>query len=456
MPEETNQTISEQPAAQTATSSDNGLNTRYVAYKMLVEVLGKKAPLDQTLSRHVEFNALEGRERGLARMIVATALRRKNQIDTLIQKAQVQKPGDKVQELRPTNIYFILYTGIAQLLFMDVPDHAAVDVTVRLTEHLKMPRQKGLINALLRRIGRDGQKWLEGMDEVQANMPQWLLEQWVKDYGLKSAAKIAENSLKEASTDITVKGDFEQWRDALEADILPTKSLRLREGGNITLLEGFEAGHWWVQDASAALPAKLFGDLKGKTVIDLCAAPGGKTAQLANAGANVIALDRSAKRMERLAENMERLGFEDTVEVAIGDGSLWLPPEPVDAVLLDAPCSATGTIRRHPDVMHLKTGHDVTRLGDLQGRLLENSAKMVKSGGVIIYCTCSLQKIEGEIQIEKFLENNTDFTRQVITADEVGGLTGLVTPEGDVRILPFHLSDKGGMDGFYIARLVKK
>ena len=438
-----------------AQNTDNGLHTRYVAYKMLVEVLGKKAPLDQTLSRHVEFNALEGRERGLARMIVATALRRKNQIDTLIEKAQIQKPGDKAQELRPMNIYFILYTGIAQLLYMDVPDHAAVDVTVRLTEHLKMPRQKGLINALLRRIGRDGQKWLDGMDVVQSTMPQWLLEQWIKDYGLNEAAQIAEACLKEASTDITVKGDFEQWRDTLEADILPTKSLRLKEGGNITLLEGFEGGHWWVQDASAALPAKLFGALKDKKVIDLCAAPGGKTAQLANAGAQVIALDRSAKRMERLAENMDRLGFDEMVEVAIGDGALWQPPEPVDAVLLDAPCSATGTIRRHPDVMHLKTGHDVKRLGDLQGRLLENSAKMVKSGGVIIYCTCSLQKIEGERQIEQFLKNNSDFARQPIMADEVGGLKDLITPEGDVRILPYHLSDKGGMDGFYVVRLVK-
>ena len=430
--------------------TDKGLHTRFVAYMMLVEVLGKKAPLDQTLSRHKEFNELEGRERGLARMIVATVLRHKGTMDKLIAKAQ-----DKPQELRPSSIYYVLYTGLAQLMYMDVPDHAAVDVTVRLAEKLQMVRQKGLINALLRRTGREGKEWMAGLDPVHTNTPQWLLEQWIKDYGLTEAANIATASLVEASTDITVKSDVNEWAEKLDAKMLATGSIRRSEGGNITLLEGFEEGAWWIQDASAALPAKLLGDLSGKTVIDLCAAPGGKTAQLANVGANVIALDRSAKRMERLFENMERLGFEDTVEVVIGDGAMWQPSEPVDAVLLDAPCSATGTIRRHPDVMHLKTGHDITRLGALQARLLENTAKMVKSGGIIIYCTCSLQKAEGEIQIEEFLKTHSEFARKPIEADEVGDMSEIITADGDVRVLPYHMQDKGGMDGFYIARLAK-
>jgi len=384
-------------------SDDNGLYTRQVAYKILVEVLGKKAPLDQTLARHKDFNILEGRERNLARMIVATVLRRKGQMDTLIEKAQ-----DKKQELRPSTIYYLLYVGIAQLLFMDVPDHAAVDVTVRLTEAEKMERQKGLINALLRRIGREGKGWLANMDEAQTNIPQWLLEQWVKDYGLTDAAKIAQASLTEAKTDITLKDHKEHWVETLDSTMLPTGSLRRHGGGSVIDLEGFNDGAWWVQDASAAIPARLFGDIKDKTVIDLCAAPGGKTSQLAAQGAQVIAL--------------------------------------------------TGTLRRHPDVMHLKSGHDVSRLGDLQTRLLDNTAKMIKPDGMIIYCTCSLQKSEGEGQVGQFLTNNEGFVRKPITADEVGGLSELITKEGDVRILPYHLADLGdlgGMDGFYVARLVK-
>ena len=438
-------------------SDDNGLYTRQVAYKLLVEVLGKKAPLDQTLARHKDFNILEGRERNLARMIVATVLRRKGQMDALIEKAQ-----DKKQELRPSSIYYLLYVGIAQLLFMDVPDHAAVDVTVRLTEAEKMDRQKGLINALLRRIGREGKDWLANMDAVQTNIPQWLLEQWVKDYGLTEAAKIAQASLSEAKTDITLKEYKESkkshWAETLEGTMLPTGSLRRHGGGSVIDLEGFNDGAWWVQDASAAIPAKLFGDINGKTVIDLCAAPGGKTSQLAAQGAQVIALDRSSKRMERLTENMARMGFKQSVEIAIGDGAIWLPPEPVDAVLLDAPCSATGTLRRHPDVMHLKSGHDVSRLGDLQTRLLDNAAKMIKPDGMIIYCTCSLQKSEGEQQVDQFLANNEGFARKPITADEVGGLSEMITKDGDLRILPHYLAelgDLGGMDGFYVARLVK-
>ena len=269
---------------------------------------------------------------------------------------------------------------------------------------------------------------------------------------------IRDRSLTEAKTDITLKEHKEHWAETLDGIMLPTESLRRHGGGSVIDLEGFNDGAWWVQDASAAIPAKLFGDINGKTVIDLCAAPGGKTSQLAAQGAQVIALDRSSKRMERLTENMARMGFKQSVEVAIGDGAIWLPPEPVDAVLLDAPCSATGTLRRHPDVMHLKSGHDVSRLGDLQTRLLDNAAKMIKPDGMIIYCTCSLQKSEGEQQVDQFLANNEGFARKPIAADEVGGLSEMITKDGDLRILPHYLAelgDLGGMDGFYVARLVK-
>jgi len=211
-----------------------------------------------------------------------------------------------------------------------------------------------------------------------------------------------------------------------------------------------------VQDASAALPVHLLGnDLTGKKIIDLCAAPGGKTAQLAARGAEVTALDRSAKRLEILKENIARLQFDSAVDVVVGDGSVWQPVEPVDVVLLDAPCSATGTIRRHPDILHLKTDKDVAQLRGIQMRLLENSALMLKSGGTLIYCTCSLQKSEGEEQVDQFLTKHPEFTRAPISAAEVGNIDTLVSDQGDARVLPFHLAPHGGMDGFYVARLIK-
>ena len=432
-------------------SDDKGLMTRQIAYYILLEVLEKKHPLDQVLARREDFNTLaESRDRNFIRMLVSTALRRKGQMDALIKKAQ-----DKPQELKPTKIYFLLYVGITQLLWMEVADHAAVDVTVRLTEAEGMMKQKGLVNALLRRIGREGKAWLEKLDFVQSNIAPWLLEQWVKDYGLVEAEKISKHSLVEAKTDISLKDSSPEWVEKLGGKMLATGSLRLDKSGGITNLEGFEEGAWWVQDASAAIPARLFGDVTDKTVIDLCAAPGGKTAQLAAQGANVIAVDRSSKRMVRLKENMARLGFEDKVEVAIGDGAVWLPPEPVDAVLLDAPCSATGTLRRHPDVMHLKSMTDVESLEKLQVRLLDHATQMIKAGGMIIYCTCSLQKSEGEAQVEAFLTRHDDFKRQPITADEIGGLSEVITSHGDLRIFPYHMENEGGMDGFFVARLVK-
>jgi len=304
----------------------------------------------------------------------------------------------------------------------------------------------------------EGQEWVKKQDAVQMNMPSWLLRQWIDDYGLSGAAEIAQGSLAEAPTDISIKNQNEEnyWAGELDASVLPTGSLRRSGGGNVTDLKGFDDGAWWVQDASAALPAKVLGDISGKTVIDLCAAPGGKTAQLAAGGAQVIAVDRSAKRLATLKENMDRLQLADHVEVVASDGGVWQPPAPVDVVLLDAPCTATGMIRRHPDVMHLKGERDLAQLCDLQSRLLNNAAAMVKAGGMLVYCTCSLQKAEGEQQINTFLLSHSDFERKPISAREIGGLEDLVTADGDLRVLPYHLAPQGGMDGFYVARLIKK
>lgn len=431
----------------------SGLETRQIAYQILVEVLLRKNPLDQVLSRHQGFHDLDGRERNLARMLVSTVLRRKGQLDDLIRRAL-----NKGQELHPQQLPLILYLGVCQIMFMDVPDHAAVDTSVQLAEQEGMTRQKGLVNAVLRRLASEGKKWPVDQDEVTLNFPSWLLQQWTTDYDDKIAYDIALASLSEADTDITVKNSAEKvyWAGELESSVvLPTGSVRKRGGGNITDMKGFTEGAWWVQDAAAALPARLFGDVKGKTIVDLCAAPGGKTAQLASKEAHVYAVDRSAKRLERLKENLTRLDLTERVEVVVGDGSVWQPDRPVDAVLLDAPCTATGTIRRHPDIMHLKTEKDLTQLCDVQSRLLDNAAKILSSGGVLVYCTCSLQKEEGENQIDAFLRNYPDFQRLPVSAEEVGGLDSFVTEKGDLRVFPFHLAPAGGMDGFYAARLQK-
>jgi 16S rRNA (cytosine967-C5)-methyltransferase len=432
--------------------TDNGLYTRAVAYDILCDVLVRKNPLDQVLNRHQAFNELEGRERNLARMLVSTVLRRKGQLDDLLRRAL-----DKGQEIQPQNLAVILYIGICQIIFMDIPDHAAVDTSVTLAEKENLSRQKGLVNAVLRRMTTEGKEWVKKQDEVTVNIPHWLLQYWIADYGLTDAAQIAQASLAEAQTDITVKNQDEKnyWSAELRASVLPTGSLRRASGGNITELLGFAEGAWWVQDASAALPVKLLGNVKDKMIVDLCAAPGGKTAQLAAAGAKTVALDRSAKRLKRLKENLSRLRLEENVEVIVGDGAVWQPPDPVDAVLLDAPCTATGTLRRHPDVMHLKSEKDLQQLQALQTRLLDNAAQMIKPGGMLVYSTCSLQKSEGEQQVESFLQRHPEFQRKPVEAVEIGGVEAIITPEGDLRVLPFHLAPSGGMDGFYAARLIR-
>lgn len=428
------------------------LHARAIALKVLDHVLTRRTPLDQVLEENTELSALPARDRAFVRMIVATTLRRMGQIDDLITKASDGKPAPQ-----PPMLHHLLRMGVAQLMFMNVPDHAAVNTAVQLAENVGLARGKGFVNAILRRLGREGRDWLEAQDEARANVPEWLLKEWVEDYGLREAAEIAQASLAEAPLDITIKdpSKMDYWAEVLQATPLPGGSLRRNAGGNVQDLPGYHDGMWWVQDASATLPARLFGDVKDIEAVDLCAAPGGKTAQLAGAGANVIALDRSITRIKRLDENMRRLRLDRNVLTEAADATVWQPREKVGAVLLDAPCSATGTIRRHPDVLRLKRPDDIVRLCETQARMLDNAASMLLPGGTLIYCTCSLQKAEGERQIDAFLKHNTQMMRKPIAPSEIGNLENAITPQGDVRILPWHLAPHGGMDGFFIARLVR-
>ncbi|PHQ72025.1 MAG: MFS transporter, partial [Sneathiella sp.] len=262
--------------------------------------------------------------------------------------------------------------------------------------------------------------------------------------------KIATAHLTEASLDFSVKSQPAKWAEKLGAVLLPTGSLRRNSGGDISELPGFDDGEWWVQDASARLPALLFGDVKGKTILDSCAAPGGKTAQLANVGAHVIALDRSKARMKRLEENLTRLNL--SANLQIGDAEEFETTESLDGILLDAPCSSTGTLRRHPDVAYLKSQADVDKLTLLQARLLDAASKQLSANGILVYSVCSLQPEEGEQQIAALLSRDQSLKRQPVLAGEIGGAQELINDAGDIRCLPFHM---GGIDGFFAARLVK-
>lgn len=434
-------------------SITDGMAARAAALSVLGQILGRKKMLEAALESEPLFLALDARDRAFTRMLVATALRRRGQLDDLIARAM-----DKGDAPRPETLKWILYLGITQILFMDVADHAAVDTSVTLTAQNDMQGKKGFVNAVLRRIsGSDGRGWLAAQDAAALNIPAWLYTQWVATYGPMRAKDIALASLEEASLDITVRdaAEAEKLRVALAAVMLPTGSLRRPSGGHITALAGFDEGAWWVQDASSAIPARLFGDIKGKKVLDLCAAPGGKTLQLAAMGADVVALDRSASRMSLLSENIRRMGLEGRVKTIVEDGAAWNPREKFTHILLDAPCTATGTIRRHPDLLALKTEKDQTGLLGIQERLLENAARLLDVGGTLIYCTCSLQKAEGEHQVERFLKDHANFRRAAIRREEYGNIEGPVTAGGDVRILPYHLKEQGGMDGFFISRMQK-
>lgn len=441
------------PATQpSGTPSIEGLPARRLSLQLLEEVLTRKQALDYSLENLHGLDVLSGRDRGFVRMLVATTLRRLGQIDDIIEKAL-----DRPDSLKNPTLHHILRMGVTQILFMDVPDHAAVDTAVRLAEENGMGSHKGFVNAVLRTMTRSGKEWLSRQDPARLNTPEWLLKTWIADYGMGPAAEIAMANLAEAPLDLTVKdpADKPYWGNVFKAAELSTGTLRLHGGGNVPELEGYDKGAWWVQDAAAAIPAMLFGPLAGTHVIDLCAAPGGKTMQLAAQGAQVTAVDRSAQRLKKLEGNLARLGMEAPVEIVVSDAAAWRPAEEPQRILVDAPCTATGTIRRNPDILHHKTARDMESLTALQTRILDNAADMLGEGGVLVYCTCSLQKAEGEHQIERLLAARDDIERVPIQKEEIGNYTDLINEQGDLRILPYHLATHGGMDGFFISRLTK-
>ena len=420
-------------------------DARAAALDLLQGVIRRKQALDQQMAGGA-FAVLDPRGRAFAHNLVATTLRRLGQIDALISTC-LEKP-------LPANARTaqdILRLGAAQLLFTGTADHAAVDTAVDLARARGQGRLAKLVNAVLRRLQREGAAALAAQDAARLNTPDWLWRAWEAAYGAETCRAIAQSHLTPAPLDITVKEDAAGWAERLGGVVLSDRSLRLTDAAPVPELPGFAEGAWWVQDRAAALPVRLLGDVAGLSVLDLCAAPGGKTAQLAAAGARVTALDRSEKRLETLARNLERLGL--GVETVAADALSWAAPAPFDAILLDAPCSATGTIRRHPDLPHLKRPEDTAKLADLQDRLLARAADWVRPGGLLVFATCSLQPEEGVERIRAFLAQHPGFTTEPVTAGESGITPEMVSPQGWLRTLPSMAAEIGGMDGFFAAAL---
>jgi 16S rRNA (cytosine967-C5)-methyltransferase len=431
-----------------------GMAARVAAARAVGEALTLSRPLEERLAADLTMQrgGLDPRDRALARSIATVALRRLG----TIRKALARRL-EKGLPRRGGALEWTLIVAAAQILFLDAPDHAAVDLAVKATraDPASAPFA-ALANAVLRAIARDRDAILTDSDPLDDDTPAWLAQRWRSTYGESVARAIATAHRAEPTLDLSVKSDASGWAERLGGVVLPTGSVRLDTHKPVAELEGYGDGEWWVQDAAAALPARLLRPQPGMRVVDLCAAPGGKAAELAAMGVDLTAVDRSAERLKLLAANFERLRLRTNVVVA---DALSFDAAPFDAVLLDAPCSATGTIRRHPDVAWIKRQGDLAPLVKLQADLLNRAIALAKPGGVIVYCVCSLEPEEGEAHITAVLRRNPDVRRQAITPDEVGCLTESVTPSGDLRTLPCHLwgdnPRRSGLDGFFAARLVK-
>ncbi len=422
-------------------ADDADLAARDAALGVVKSALERRSGLEEALDRP-PFAGLGERERAFARMLAMTMLRRMGVIDARI-SGRLSKPP-------PEAVRMLLRLGATQALYLDTPDFAAVDTTVRLAARDRATRPfKGLINGVLRGLLRDAR----GEDDPETLAPAWLVARWRAAYGEGVARAIAGMIALEPATDLTLRdaADADDLGPALAARQLPGGSLRTALRGDVTSWPGSATGRWWVQDAAAAIPARLLGARADEAALDLCAAPGGKTLQLAAVGARVTAVDRSADRLARLTASLARTRLQ--AEAVAADALSWSDERRFDAVLLDAPCSATGTFRRHPDVLWATRPGDIASLGALQRRLLDAAADRVGAGGRLVYCVCSLEPEEGEAQARAFLERRPGFTVSPIEAGEGGAPAPSLLPWGVLRILPTHL--EGGLDGFFIARFVR-
>lgn len=389
-----------------------GLNSRLCALNSLMAVFDGGNALDAALDKNAAKLNLSAQDKSFAHALCGFVLRYK----PALQK-RVNEAANRKADVTPSALNILLLMGAAQIYLMQVADHAAVNTSVDLTYKIKCSKQKGLVNAVLRRLLREGSK------DLQPSLPRWLVQTWEKEYGSDLSKAIEVASLREAAIGVSDKNG--EWQSVVTLPELTSDQ--------------------WVQDFSSHYPVSLLPDLTGKTVFDLCAAPGGKTMQLAAKGAKVIAVDISDKRLNRLRDNLERTELTENVEIVCADLLKWQPTEKADYIVLDAPCSATGTIRRHPDLPYIRTQKDIAALVKLQAQLLDRVKDWLNPKGVIVYCTCSVQKDEGERRIEAFLKRHSDFTRDSLGDEKYK------TEKGDSRLLPSY----GDMDGFFVSYLKK-
>ena len=407
--------------------------TRDSGFDLLAAVLDHRRPLEDALDA---LPAIDARDRAAAHRLAAAVLRRLGSLDAVLEPLLKKAPPEPVRH--------VLRLGAAQLLLLDTPPHAAVATAVALARSRGLAPFAGLVNAVLRRVAEAGPSALDELDAARLDTPAWLWSAWGGE-----ARAIAEAHRHAAPLDITLRPGA---APPPAGDVLPTGSVRFPAGSRVPELPGYAEGALWVQDAAAALPATLLAPRPGERIADLCAAPGGKTAQLAAAGAAVIAIERDSARLVRLRENLARLRL--AAETVAADATAWTPPGPLDAVLLDAPCSATGTIRRHPDVPHLKRPRDLAALTAQQDRLLDAAAAMLRPGGRLLYAVCSLQPEEGRSRIDAALAR-LPLRPAPFTPGEMAALPEARTKAGDLRTLPSFWPDRGGMDGFFAARLIR-
>jgi 16S rRNA (cytosine967-C5)-methyltransferase len=426
----------------TEAAGEAGLEARRWAGVLLEAALEKRGGLDEALARTPA--ALSGPDRGFARAVAMAALRRLGEIDGVLNRRLKKRP--------PEPVITLLRIALAQTLVLNTPAFAAVSSAVKLAERDAATRPyKGLINAVLRGVDRDG----PGVTTAESNLPDWIAARWRATYGEAALVGLALATRDEPATDLSLKpgADVLSLAEALGGLTLPGGTLRTARRGDVAEWSGYGEGDWWVQDAAAAVPARLLAPQAGETVLDLCAAPGGKTLQLAASGAEVTALDRSEPRLRRLRANLDRTGL--VAEVIAAPAEDWDDPRRFDAVLLDAPCSATGTFRRNPEVLRATRPADIAKLADVQHRLLDAAAERVRPGGRLVYCVCSLEREEGETQVLAFLRRNPAFRTEAADPHAVGAPAESLTPEGWLRLLPSQWPEQGGLDGFFVARLAR-
>jgi len=432
-----------------------GLASRIAAARLLSAIIDKHVSLDgltDSKGGNPAFLALAPRDRALVRGILMTALRYRNSIEALI-ASRLNRPLPENARM----LSHILHVAAAQILFLDIPDRAAIDLAVQhASDDPRTKKYAGLVNAVLRRIAERKERALPVVLKDTVDAPEWFQNRMIEAYGAEKAARILEMHRHEAPVDLTAKSDPDEWAKRLGGTVMPNGTVRLVSiEGSIAGLEGYSEGEWWVQDAASSLPARLFGDIRGKRVADLCAAPGGKTAQLALAGAVVTAVDISENRLKRLRENLARLGLE--AETVKSDGAKYQPARPFDAVLVDAPCSSTGTVRRHPDIAWVKSDGDIERLAGVQMRLLAHAVGLVAPGGTIVFSNCSLDPREGEMLVEALLKDNAAVEIDPVREGEFSGLDEFITPSGTIRTTPADWPREtprlSGLDGFFAVRL---